>query len=84
MTQPKKPVRDDERELARAQELLSRTVEFLSQCMKDPKAALESDDPRELIQGLQALVRAEPAIETEAPEIAKGSPPIQIRRRRSA
>ena len=85
MTQPRKPAPNgDERELARARDLLTRTVEFLTHCMRDPKAALASDDPRELIRGLQALARVEPAVESEAPEKAKDSPPIQIRRRRSA
>ena len=80
MTQPSEPSpSDDERELARARDLLTRTVEFLTHCMKDPKAALECEDPRELIRGLQALAQAEPA-ESETPE----KPPIQIRRRRSA
>lgn len=69
--------------LEQAKELLARTVRFLSRCMQDPQAALDADDPRELIDGLRAL-GAERAAEPGAPSKAEPSPPIQIRRRRSA
>ena len=70
------PEHDPEAE--RARELLERTMRFLSRCMEDPEAALKSDDPRALIQGLRSLAR--PPAEEKTP----AAPPIQIRRRRSA
>ncbi len=69
-------------ELARARELLARTVRFLSRCNEDPESGLRSDDPRELIQGLQAL-SVDPA-ETPAEESLPEPRTIQIRRRKSA
>jgi hypothetical protein len=65
-------------ELARARELLERTVRFLSRCRDDPEEALRSDDPRELIRGLESLSVA-PA---EAPLPEQRTLPI--RRRKSA
>lgn len=73
--------REDD-ELARARELLARTVRFLSHCTIDPETALHSEDPRELIRGLEAL-SVEP-LETPAPEALPEPRTIQIRRRKSA
>ena len=69
----RKPEGDD---LARARELLARTVRFLSQCAQDPEAALRNEDPKDLIRGLESL--------SVGPEELPESPPIQIRRRKSA
>jgi len=69
-------------ELEQARELLARTVRFLARCAEDPGSAMESEDPRELMQGLEDL-----AAERRPPEplrIHQDPPPIQIRRRRSA
>jgi len=44
-------------DLHAAQELLDRTVDFLAHCMEDPDAAMASQDPRELIDGLRDLAR---------------------------
>jgi hypothetical protein len=57
----------------KVKEILRRTVEFLAQCSKDPQAAMSSQDPKDLIVGLEEILR-----ETPAP------PSIPIRRRRSA
>ena len=65
-------------------ELLARTVRFLTRCAEDPRSALDSEDPRDLVRGLESLtVTPEPAPDAEN-EIEQGRPPIQIRRRRSA
>jgi len=69
-----------EEELRRTQELLERTVRFLAQCMEDPTAAMASEDPRALIQGLRSLA-VEP---TRAESKEKEPRTIQIRHRRSA
>ena len=69
-------------ELARAREMLARTVRFLSRCADDPESALRSEDPRELIRGLEAL-SVEPS-ETPALEPLPEPRSIQIRRRKSA
>jgi len=66
----------DDDELARARELLARTVRFLSQCSQDPEAALRNEDPKDLIRGLESL--------SVEPEDLPESRPIQIRRRKSA
>lgn len=69
-------------ELEEARELLARTVRFLARCAEDPGSAMESEDPRELIQGLESLAaERRPA---EPLRIHQDLPPIQIRRRRSA
>ena len=76
--------REEESEFERARELLERTVTFLRRCMEDPRAALESEDPRDLIQGLRSLSAAPPPerpSDNEAPAAPKAIP---IRRRRSA
>ncbi len=44
-----------EQEIEHVRELLDRTVRFLTRCSQDPKAALQVDDPQDLIRGLQAL-----------------------------
>jgi hypothetical protein len=67
-------------ELEQARELLARTVRFLTRCAEDPEAAMGSEDPRELIRGLQALAAERKPIA----ELPADRPPIQIRRRRSA
>jgi hypothetical protein len=77
--QDRKPEDD---ELAHARDLLARTVAFLSRCTEDPEAALRSEDPRELIRGLESLALG-PG-ETAAEEPAPESRPIPIRRRKSA
>lgn len=69
-------------ELARARELLARTVRFLSRCTEDPEAALRSEDPRELIRGLESL--AVGPEETAAEEPLPESRTLPIRRRKSA
>jgi len=69
-------------ELARAREMLARTVRFLSRCADDPDSALRSEDPKELIRGLQSL-SVEP-LETPALEPLPEPRTIQIRRRKSA
>ena len=77
----KSPERADQ-ELEQARELLARTVRFLARCAEDPRSAMESEDPRELIQGLENLAaERRPA---EPIRIHQDQPPIQIRRRRSA
>jgi len=76
-TEESSPARDEEFE--RARELLERTVRFLSRCAEDPEKALESDDPRALIQGLRSL-----AVEPAREDAGKEPRTIQIRRRRSA
>ncbi len=75
--------RQEDAEFERARELLERTVTFLKRCMEDPRAALESEDPRDLIQGLRSLSAAPPPdpSDDEAPAAPKAIP---IRRRRSA
>jgi len=79
-------------EIERTRELLTRTVRFLTRCTEDPKAALATDDPRELIRGLEALGVAPPAsapevrptpVESE-PEVEEAPRSIPMRRRRSA
>jgi hypothetical protein len=85
MTKPEEPARERlEDELIGAQELLERTVEFLSLCIEDRQAAFDSDDPRELIRGLKALARDRALPEIETRKAGEDSPPIQIHRRRSA
>ena len=65
-------------------EVLRRTVQFLSQCVEDPRSALESEDPSELILGLESILRETP-VETQALPEAEEAPPTSIhRRRRSA
>lgn len=73
--------REDD-ELARARELLARTVRFLSQCASDPEGALRSEDPRELIRGLESLTM----IPLDAPAVEPLPEPrtIPLRRRKSA
>ena len=74
--------RSQDPELQQARELLERAVRFLARCADDPRAAVESEDPRELMQGLEDLAaERRPA---EPLRIHKDQPPIQIRRRRSA
>ena len=75
--QDRSPERDEEFE--RARELLERTVRFLSRCVEDPEKGLESDDPRDLIQGLRSL-----AVDPAREDVAKEPRTIQIRHRRSA
>jgi hypothetical protein len=73
---------DGDDELEHARDLLERTVRFLEQCARDPRAAVEAEDPRDLIQGLRSLgVGPGPA---QAPAATPGPRAIQIRRRRSA
>ena len=72
---------EEDADFERARQLLERTVQFLSRCVENPETALQSEDPRALIQGLKALAvepTAEPLAESEAPRT------IQIRHRRSA
>jgi len=69
-------------------EVLRRTVDFLARCSENPRAAMEAEDPSELIAGLQDLIQ-EPADETPArPDVERApeddSPPSIHRRRRSA
>lgn len=82
--QPNRPDPADD-ELARAREILERTMRFLERCAENPDAAVESEDPRELMNGLRDLARprAEPT-STEAPKPAQELPTIPIRKRRSA
>ena len=71
----------EDADFERARQLLERTVQFLSRCVEEPETALQSEDPRALIQGLKALSvepASEPLEENEAPRT------IQIRHRRSA
>ena len=89
-----KPQDAGDDELARARDVLARTVRFLSRCAEDPDAAVQSEDPRELIRGLQALAggtapHASPASEAPAKESprameAEELPTIPLRKRRSA
>jgi hypothetical protein len=72
------PAEPRDSELDQARELLARTVRFLTRCAEDPDAAMNSEDPRDLIRGLQALAAE------RKPERSSDRPPIQIRRRRSA
>ncbi len=44
-----------EQETERVRELLARTVRFLTHCTQDPKAALDAEDPRDLIRALEVL-----------------------------
>ena len=76
MTKKSEDRSPDDDELARARELLARTVRFLSQCAQDPEAALRNEDPKDLIRGLESL-----AVE---PEKLPEPRTIQIRRRKSA
>jgi hypothetical protein len=69
-------------ELEQARELLARTVRFLARCAEDPDSAMESEDPRELMQGLEGLAAERKP--SEPLRIHQDTPPIQIRRRRSA
>jgi hypothetical protein len=73
--------REDD-ELARARELLARTVRFLSKCAADPESALRSEDPKELIRGLEALTVV--PLDTPAAEDLPEPRTIHIRRRKSA
>lgn len=75
--QKSNPDADGDDELARAREILERTVRFLTRCSEDPEAAMKSEDPRELIRGLRGLTTTPPATEEELPT-------IPIRKRRSA
>lgn len=69
-------------ELEQAREILARAVRFLARCAEDPRSAMESEDPRELMRGLEDLAaERRPA---EPIRIHQDTPPIQIRRRRSA
>ena len=65
-------------ELARAREILERTMRFLTRCSDDPEAAVQSEDPRELIRGLRELAAPSPPVEAEE------LPKFPIRKRRSA
>lgn len=65
-------------ELARAREILERTVRFLTRCSEDPEAAMQSEDPRELIRGLRDLATP------PAPATERELPTIPLRKRRSA
>lgn len=72
------PLPDD---LDQARELLDRTMRFLAKCKEDPQAALRSEDPQALIDGLQNLAterRPEPVHDESE------SRTIQLRPRRSA
>ena len=69
-SRPQPPSDDEVRE---AQDLLRRTVDFLTHCSQDPDAAMASDDPQALIEGLEDLARER-----------FDAPPPSIRRRRSA
>ena len=69
---------DDDDELARAREILERTMRFLTRCSEDPEAAVQSEDPRELIRGLRDLATPLP------PAASEELPTIPIRKRRSA
>lgn len=71
-----------EADLVRAREVLERTVRFLAQCAEDPQAALQAEDPRDLIRALESIATA-PAAEPAA-EPVKEPRTIPIRRRRSA
>lgn len=75
----------DDAELARAHEVLARTMRFLARCAEDPEAAMKSDDPRDLMRGLKSLGVA-PALgeASEVPDAVEEQRTIQIRRRRSA
>jgi hypothetical protein len=69
-------------------DVLRRTVDFLSRCSEDPRAAMENEDPAELIADLENLVE-EPANDAPAQPDAEqapedDSPPSIHRRRRSA
>ncbi len=87
MNQPQNGKREEHKahdpEIERVRELLARTVRFLARCTEDPKSALESEDPRDLIRGLESLAAGpEPAAKAEVEE---APPSIDIhRRRRSA
>jgi hypothetical protein len=81
MKKPQDGTPEDD-ELAHARELLARTVRFLSHCTEDPEAALRSEDPRELIRGLESLALGPD--ETAADEPLPEPRTIQIRRRKSA
>ena len=76
----------EQEELARARELLERTVRFLSRCAEDPESAVRGDDPRELIRGLEGLYVAPPPRPAETPAAEPLPEPrtIPIRRRKSA
>lgn len=79
---PMSPERPHDPEFERAREVLERTMRYLSKCVEDPEAGPRSDDPKELIQDLQAL-----SVEPEKPADAKPATEprtIQIRHRRSA
>jgi hypothetical protein len=67
-------------ELARAREILERTMRFLARCSDDPEAAVKAEDPRELIRGLRELAMPLPPVEEQPKEL----PSIPIRKRRSA
>ena len=83
--QPRRSPGVQDAEVARARELLDRTVRFLSRCVDNPEGAMSSDDPRELIRGLESLtVEPTPAEPPQQPERHPEPRTIQIRRRRSA
>ena len=68
-------------ELEEARELLERTARFLARCAEDPSSAMESEDPLELMRGLESLAADRDAADAYRPP---SIPSIQIRRRRSA
>lgn len=81
-------------EIERVRELLARTVRFLTRCSEDPKSALSSDDPRELIRGLESLGVAPQSAagagprpienDVDAENDVEAPSPIVLHRRRSA
>lgn len=84
-----------EQEIEQVRELLARTVRFLTRCSEDPKAALQSDDPRDLIRGLESLGVAPAVHEGPRPhsvdeatgaegEVDDAPRSFPLRRRRSA
>jgi hypothetical protein len=82
---PKGPRKDDRapdegvsaQELAHAREVLERTMRFLARCSEDPDAAVQAEDPRELIRDLRALT-------PPPPDAAKELPSFPLKKRRSA
>ena len=65
-------------------EVLRRTVQFLARCAQDPRDALESEDPGDLIEGLEKILHDTPSEASPRTTDTRDTPPSIHRRRRSA